>query len=41
MTRLPSATFNATKAELLREQIHDGLASCLNFHQAYLPDLMR
>ncbi|MFN8595972.1 MAG: serine hydrolase [Anaerolineae bacterium] len=36
-----SATFNATKAELLREQIHDGLASCLNFHQAYLPALMR
>ncbi len=32
-----SATFNATKAELLREQIHAGLASCANFHQVYLP----
>jgi hypothetical protein len=32
-----SATFNATKSELLREQIHDGLASCSNFHQVYLP----
>ncbi|HTP08326.1 MAG TPA: serine hydrolase, partial [Anaerolineae bacterium] len=32
-----SATFNATKAELLREQIHDGLASCANFHQVFLP----
>ena len=30
-----SATFNATKSELLREQIHAGLASC--FHQVYLP----
>ncbi len=30
-----SATFNATKAELLREQIHAGLASC--FHQVDLP----
>jgi hypothetical protein len=30
-----SATFNATKAELLREQIHAGLASC--YHQVYLP----
>jgi hypothetical protein len=31
-----SATFNATKAELLREQIHAGLASCSNLHQVYL-----
>ncbi len=30
-----SATFNATKTELLREQIHAGLASC--FNQVYLP----
>jgi hypothetical protein len=33
-----SATFNATKSELLREQIHAGLASCVNsFHQVFLP----
>jgi hypothetical protein len=32
-----SATFEATKAELLREQIHDGLATC--FHQVYLPHI--
>jgi hypothetical protein len=32
-----SATFNATKSELLREQIRAGLASCSNFHQVYLP----
>ena len=32
-----SATFNATKSELLREQIHASLASCSNFHQVYLP----
>jgi hypothetical protein len=32
-------TFNATKAELLREQIRDGLASC--FHQVYLPIVLR
>ena len=32
-----SATFNATKAELLREQIHAGLASCSNLHLVYLP----
>jgi hypothetical protein len=32
-------TFTATKAELLREQIHDGLASC--FHQTYLPLVLR
>ncbi len=30
-----SNTFNATKSELLREQIHAGLASC--FYQVYLP----
>ena len=30
-----SNTFNATKAELLREQIHAGLASC--FSQVFLP----
>jgi hypothetical protein len=34
-----SATFNATKAELLREQIHAGLASC--FHQTYLPAVQK
>ena len=34
-----SDTFVATKAELLREQIRDGLASC--FHQVYLPVIMR
>jgi hypothetical protein len=34
-----SATFNATKAELLREQIHAGLWSC--FHQVYLPVVFR
>jgi hypothetical protein len=34
-----SATFQATKAELLREQIHAGLASC--FHQVYLPAVTR
>lgn len=32
-------TFTATKAELLREQIHDGLASC--FHLVYLPLILR
>lgn len=34
-----SNTFNATKAELLREQIHAGLASC--FHQTYLPAVQK
>jgi hypothetical protein len=34
-----SNTFNTTKAELLREQIHAGLASC--FHQVYLPTAFR
>lgn len=34
-----SATFTATKAELLREQIRDGLASC--FHRIYLPIILR
>jgi len=34
--------FNSTKAELLREQIHAGLASCLNtFHSLYLPNISR
>ena len=30
-----SATFNATKAELLREQIHAGLASCFYVYRTY------
>jgi hypothetical protein len=34
-----SDTFEATKAELLREQIQAGLASC--FHQIYLPLVLR
>ena len=34
-----SNTFDATRAELLREQIHDGLASC--FHRVYLPHIER
>ncbi len=34
-----SNAFTATKAELLREQIHAGLASC--FHQVYLPATWR
>jgi hypothetical protein len=34
-----SNTFNATKSELLREQIHAGLASC--FHQVYLPSVLK
>jgi hypothetical protein len=34
-----SATFNATKAELLREQIHAGLASC--DRHVYLPKISR
>ena len=34
-----SNTFTATKAELLREQIHAGLASC--FNQLYLPLIRR
>lgn len=32
-------TFNATKAELLREQIHAGLATC--FHQLYVPMILK
>lgn len=35
------ATFEDTRAELLREQIHAGLASCANFHQVFLPLVMR
>ena len=34
-----SATFNATKSELLREEIHAGLAS--NCHLAYLPAVQK
>jgi hypothetical protein len=34
-----NATFTATRAELLREQIHAGLASC--YHQIYLPLVLR
>lgn len=34
-----SATFDATKAELLREPIQAGLASC--FRQVYLPVAIR
>lgn len=34
-----SNTFDATKAELLREQIYNGLVSC--FHQVYLPHIQR
>jgi hypothetical protein len=33
-----SATFNTTKAELLREQIHAGLATC---HLVYLPLVLK
>jgi hypothetical protein len=37
-----SNAFNSTKAELLREQIHAGLASCLSsFHLEYLPRMPR
>jgi hypothetical protein len=35
-----SATFNSTKSELLREQIHAGLASCFSSY-VYLPSISR
>ncbi len=35
-----SAAFNSTKAELLREQIHAGLASCINA-AVYLPAVLK
>jgi hypothetical protein len=36
-----SNTFNSTKSELLREQIHAGLASCANQTYLFLPLIRR
>jgi hypothetical protein len=36
-----NATFSATKSELLREQIHAGLASCSSLQQIFLPLILR